>query len=199
MTTRLLRHLFAFSAMLIAFGAPPTYAGSREDAELTRLVDDLDSLAERQIWSGVERRYEQILALDDVQIPMEVHLQAAQAAQASGDMGKVLDRLNRAQSLSETEDITNWIREIEENYGQVELSVAGARSAALSIREMPFAPDQRQQVELAIAAMEADGFFLGMLPSGWYDLEGKAFEVNPGVSTKVDLSLKELRQERRAE
>ncbi len=111
----------------------------------------------------------------------------------------VLDRLNRAAALSETEEIAAWIRDIEENYGQVELMVVGARSAELQAAEMPFVPEQRQQVELAITALASDGFFMGMLPVGLYVLEGKTFEVLAGTSTKVDLSQKELRQERRQE
>lgn len=173
------------------------FAGEREEAELERLTEDLQRFSDRQIWDGVERRYEQILALEGVKIPREVHLQAAHAARSRGDMLATLERLERAEAIESDEEVLGWITEITEIYGRVELMTVPARSVEMTAEVMPFAPDQRKVVEIAITELSDEGVFIGMLPAGKYRLAGKEFEVIPGVSTKVELSAKELRAEKK--
>jgi len=183
--------------LISLLGGAPAWAGTHEEGELARIIDDLESLAERQVWNGVNRRYEQIMALEGVSIPRDIHLTAALAARSLGDMHQTYLRLERAAELQRSEEIDSWMREIQEEYARVELVLEPARSVALEAEVMPFAPDQRQQVERAIAAMKQDGYFLGMLPEGIYFMGGERFEVISGVDTRVDLSLKELRLQKR--
>jgi len=178
---------------LTGLAVAPAWAGTHEQGELARLLDDMESLAERQVWNGVDRRYEQMMELEGVSISREIHLTAAQASRSLGDMHATFERLERAASIKPTEEIEVWMREIQEEYARVELILEPARSVDLEAEVMPFAPAQRQQVELAISAMKQDGYFLGMLPEGAYFMGGERFEVVAGVDTRVDLSLKELR------
>lgn len=175
----------------------PVHAGDRDQAELDRLVEDINRFAERQTWSGVERRYEQLLALDDVEVPRDVHLHAAHAARASGHMDATLDRLQRAAKLKRTDEVDGWILDINENYGRVTLATVPPRSVEMVAELMPLAADQRQAILTGMKALNEDGEFVGMLPAGKYTLAGREFEVVPGVGTTVELSAKELRAERK--
>ena len=170
------------------------FAGSREQAELERYVEDMNALAERQTWSGVERNYAKILELEGVDIPREVHLTAASAARSQGDMAAVLDRLKRAQELKKDEEVGAWINDIQENYAPVELRSVPPRSLALEPEAMPFEPDKRQAVELAALRLNEDGEFVGLLPVGAYTLNGREFEAVAGITTRVELSGRDLKE-----
>ncbi|MCB9764016.1 MAG: hypothetical protein H6739_29870 [Alphaproteobacteria bacterium] len=175
----------------------PALAGEREEAELERLVEDLQRFSERQVWTGVERRYEQILGLGDVQVPREVHLTAAHAARARGDIAATLDRLERANRVERDDEVDAWILEINEQYGRVTLLTVPPRGIDMRAEVMPFEPDKRKVVELAVRELEEEGVFIGMLPAGRYQMGGREFEVIPGVGTTVELSAKELRAEKK--
>lgn len=183
--------------LLCALAGAGAQAGEREQAEAERLIDEINTFAERQAWRGVERSYEELLAMPDVEVPAAVHLTAAQAARSTGDIQGCLDRLLRAQRIERTDELDAWINEINENYGRVELLTVPPRPVELRVGAMPFAPDQRQAVELAIRLLAEEGVFVGMLPVGSYELAGRIFEVTPGVGVQVELSAKELRAERR--
>jgi len=174
--------------MALAFG------GSREDAEMERYVEDMNTLAERQAWPGVERSYEKILELQGVEISREVHLTAASSARALGDMAAVLDRLKRAQTIKPNDEVGAWISSIEEDFAPVELRSVPPRDLTLTPETMPFEPDKRGAVELAGQRLTEDGEFVGLLPVGQYTLQGQEFEVIAGVTTRVELSGRDLKE-----
>ncbi len=191
---------FLALAIFASFVLPTeAQAGTRDEGELARLIDDLESLAERQVWNGVERRYDQIMELEGVDVPREVHLTAAYAARALGQVYETYVRLERVTAIQSSEEIEAWMRDIQEEYARVTLAVEPRRAVELAIETMPFDPDQRQQVETAALAMATEGYFVGMLPEGVYFLGGERFEVIAGVDTTVDLSMKELRLRRKQE
>ncbi len=191
---------FLALAIFASFVLPTeAQAGTRDEAELARLIDDLESLAERQVWNGVERRYDQIMELEGVDVPREVHLTAAYAARALGQVYETYVRLERVTAIQSSEEIEAWMRDIQEEYARVTLAVEPRRAVELAIETRPFDPDQRQQVETAALAMATEGYFVGMLPEGVYFLGGERFEVIAGVDTTVDLSMKELRLRRKQE
>lgn len=168
------------------------FAGAREEAELERYVTDIATLSERQAWDGVERNYEKIMELPGVEIPREVHMNAALAARSTGNMKAVVDRLERAQKIEGEDETAAWLNEINENFGRVTLIVP--KGVVLVPEVMPFAPDQRLQVEAAGKALIDEGTFDGMLPVGKYTLGGVGFEVVAGISAKVELSGRDLRK-----
>jgi hypothetical protein len=189
-----------FLTVALLLGGPAAAGGSYEEGELARMVEDLQRLAEREVWRGVERNYLQILDLEGVEIPAEVHVSAAYAARAGGDMTATLDRLERglaAGLADETIQVEAWVRNIREQYGRVELLITPPKGVELSIDGMPFEPEKRSQVEQAIREMRSTGYFHGLLPAGDYALGGKGFNVVAGVDTRVDLDRKELRAEKR--
>lgn len=191
-----LRMLRLLLVLLLPFAA---IAGEREEAEKERLVEEIKRFSEQQLWQGVERRYEEILALEGVEVPRDVHLKAAYAARAVGDMAATLSRLERAAAIQHTDEVDEWIRAINEEYGRVQLSTEPPRSVELKCDAMPFATDQRKAVEFATEQLSNEGSFVGMLPAGRYTLAGKEFEVIPGTGTLVELSTKELRAAKKRE
>ncbi len=186
-------------ALLIGLLCGPAFAATNDAGALPGLLDEMSSYTERQAWAGVERTYEKMLALEEVEIPREVHLQAAHSARALGRMDLVVRRLERAQEMERTEEETRWLSEINESFAFVELRTVPARSIELVPELMPFQPDARLSVEMAITALAGDGEFIGMLPVGNYSLGGKGFEVIAGITAHVELSTKELKAEKKRE
>ena len=100
--------------------------------------------------------------------------------------------MRRAQKIGAEDDTAAWLNEINENFGRVTLIVP--KGVVLVPEVMPFAPDQRLQVESAGKALIEEGTFDGMLPVGKYTLGGVGFEVVAGISAKVELSGRDLRK-----
>lgn len=170
-----------------------SFAADRAAGELSRLVDEMIVLSERQAWTGVERTYAKILELEEVEVPRDVHISAAHAARSTGDIAEVVARLKRAQAIEREDEETQWLASIDEEYARVELRTVPARSVDLVPALMPFEPDQRLAVERAITSLGDDGEFVGMLPVGKYTLGVTDFEVTAGYTAHIELSGKELK------
>jgi hypothetical protein len=156
-------------------------------AEQDRISDEMRQLSKRGVWSGVERKYEQLGRLG---IPMQAsdHLTAAYAARESGELNKVYERLKAAASVEGTKEIVDWLYDIDHNYGRVTLVADGQRSAKLSVAEMPLDPNQRKAIQAAIDICDKKGRFVGLLPRGRYEFATQAFRVEPGVGVRVEVS-----------
>ncbi len=163
------------------------------EAEHERLSDEMDRLAERNVWAGVERKYRELERLG-VELTEEDYLHGATAARELGDMLSCYRRLKEAARLGGSKEVVDWLWDIDNNYGQVELISVPARSAELSAKEMPFDPNQRKAVEAAIKSAKEDGIFVGMLPKGEYVFAGQPFKIEPGVSVRIEVSPKARRQ-----
>ena len=162
-------------------------------AEHERLTDEMESLVQRQIWSGVERKYQEMVKLN-IELNAVDHLHGAYAAREFGDMAGVYDRLKKAAELDSSKEIVDWLWEIDSNYGQVELLTVPNRTAALSTEEMPFDTCQRKSVEIAIEAAEQHGHFTGLIPKGTYNFAGQPFMIEPGLSVRIEVSPRVRRQ-----
>ncbi len=183
--------LLVLVGLLVLPGAAS--AKDLSQAESDRLSDELDKLANRQVWSGVERKYRE---LERLGVPMrfEDHVHGATAAREAGDVGRCYERLRLAAAIKPTKDVLNWLWEIDNNYGQVQLVTVPARGAELTAAEMPFDPNQRKAVEAAVESAQADGIFVGLLPSGSYTFATQTFQVQPGLAVRIEVSPKMRRQ-----
>lgn len=173
--------------------ATPVLAKDMTQAEYERLAGEMDKLANRQVWSGVERKY---LELETLGIPLrfEDYIHGATAARESGDVARCYERLRLAAALKPTKDVLNWLWEIDNKYGQVQLVTVPPRGAELVATEMPFDPNQRKAVEAAIESAKADGIFVGLLPSGEYTFATQSFQVQPGLAVRIEVSPRMRRQ-----
>ncbi len=164
-----------------------SWAGEREEAELQRLVEDMNSMAEQSQWAGAERAYQRMLELEDASIPFEAHYIAAQSARTTGDMALVLERLELAARIKRPPGLNEWIEEVEGSYGRVEISCASRRHPELKPLIPSFNPDKRKQIEFARAAIQESCSFKGLLPGGKYTLGKLNLEVVPGMTIRLDL------------
>jgi hypothetical protein len=156
---------------------------SRARSEYVRLREELDKLAKRNAWSGVERTFREMLAtgvapsFDDLKT-------GAHAAQALGDLGTAHDRLERAHSIKESKDVLDWMWNIRKTYGAVELAGDVGR-VELEAATMPFDPIQAKAVRFAIEQIGETGRFDGLLPKGTYTFGEVEFEVASFIDTRM--------------
>ncbi len=169
------------------------HVNAAEQAEINRLSDEIRVLARRQVWSGVERKYKQVGALDGT-VKSDVHLTAAYSARETGDLLEVYERLLRAAAGKANKAVVDWLWDLDHNYGRVTLVADRRRTAKLSMRDMPLDPNRRTAVEAAILACKDEGKFNGLLPRGEYEFDGQEFKVEPGITVRVEVSPKMRRQ-----
>ena len=170
-------------APLAVTASAPAHAGEVEEAEHLRLQEEMQKLASRSAWGGVESAYQDLLVLatQGEALTFEDHEIGAQAAQALGDMGACENRLRAAMRIKDTPELLSWIENIEQVYAPVALSwEKGADATALSIGSMPFAPEQRNAVEMAQKKLVEEKKFEGLLPLGDYTFGSEKFSIDPG-------------------
>jgi len=180
--------------LVAALLTPP--ASATDDvaaAEHDRVADEMERLAERKIWTGVERKFAELEELD-APLTLDDLLIGAHAARELGDVASAYTRLKAAAKIKGTKEIGDWLWDIDNNYGHVDLVAVPARSAALGAMQMPFDPNQRRAVDAAVKSAKQDGAFRGLLPKGMYDFAGQKFEVVPGISVKIEVSPRMRRQ-----
>jgi hypothetical protein len=185
-----LRSLFFALAVVCA---APARADDVNSAEHDRIADEMSKLAQRQIWPGVERKYQELLKLGTA-LNLQDHIHGAMAAREAGDVLAAYDRLKEAVKIKATREVVDWLWDIDNNYGLVELVSVPARSAALDAGELPFDPNHRRAVEAAIEVARKDGVFIGMLPRGEYTFAGQKFSVTPGLAVRIEVSPRMRRQ-----
>lgn len=180
-------------ALTLALSASPAQAKDETQAEHDRLSGEIDKLASRLVWSGVERKYRELERLG-VEPGFDDLMHGATAARELGDVERCYQRLKGAAKLNSTKDVLNWLWEIDSNYGHVELLTVPSRAAELEVAEMPFDPNQRKAVEFAMAGTRQDGIFVGMLPKGVYTFATQGFQVEPGLAVRIEVSPRVRRQ-----
>lgn len=162
----------------------PTAASAQNSAEAQRLRDEMEKLAKKNAWPGVERTYQKLIALKGITPTGDDHYHGAQAARATGDVAAVLDRLKKAKAAGHA-NVADWIGDIERNYGQVQIKKQKKSNRELKPAAMPFAPDQRSAIEFAAARIAKKGKFEGWLPKGDYTLGDQKFTVKPGGGKQI--------------
>ncbi|TNE92298.1 MAG: hypothetical protein EP330_02225 [Deltaproteobacteria bacterium] len=180
------------AALVVALAAPTAaLAQSADQAEAYRLEQEIKRLADRNAWAGVERAYEDLVKLD-AQVSVEIHNIGAQSARFLGKTYEVYSRLERALAIEQDEQNASDLAGIDAQYGRVRIKGDPRRRPELIRAQMPFLPDQRKSVEWAQRVVAETGSFEGMLPSGDYEIAGKAFTVAPGAEWQdVNVSRKE--------
>jgi len=145
-------------------------------AESVRLSQELQSLAARNHWDGVERTYQQAVDLG-AKLTFEDHMLGVQAAYSRGDIAAARDRLFAANTVRAGEpEVIEGLWEIDTTYARVRLFAdPGTR---LDPAEMPFNQHHVRAIGAARAALEHTGSFDGYLPEGDYTLGSTRFSVS---------------------
>lgn len=178
-----------FALYLAASLASSAWADERSEAEHLRLSGELDQLSQRQLWQGVDRKFAELEKLG-VEMTYDDLLHGAYAARSLGNMSDAYSRLKRASKLDASKEVIDWLYAIDMNYGSVDLLRTPKKGDMLTIGEMPFDPDQRAAVERAISVVGDTGLYSGLLPRGSYVFCGQAFEVQPGLAVRIEVSPK---------
>jgi len=176
---------------LFCLGFAPAHAGGEgEDAERYRLQAEMDRLARRNVWKGVERTYAELVELGGL-TPSD-HMLGAQASQSRGEMLQAMQRFEAAVQVGEAaqaesdtpaEDspLVEAKRTLEvfvSRYGKVDISVDKSRiSMLVRIDGMPFSAQERESIVYARDHLVKDRSFQGLLPIGTYMIDGERFEI----------------------
>ena len=179
---RLQRRRIFLSCFLAAlcFALPQDAMASCDASEQFRVGEEMNKLASRNAWSGVERNFEKLEGLSGCTISFDQYFLGSQAARYLGKTWEMYQRLEKARELNPQEDIISSIGGIEAAYGRIRLSGNPRRPPELARAAMPFAPDQKKSIEWAQLVMTETGKFEGMLPAGEYTLGGVPFTVEAG-------------------
>ncbi len=134
--------------------------------EYQRLSQELEKLASRNAWAGVERTYAALLATG-VEPSFEDYLAGAHSARAIGDVASARTRLIAANAKREDRAVVDWLWDIDSHYNRV-LLACDIGKVELQPEAVPFDPNQRKAVEFAQKEILEKGFFDGFLPQGRY-------------------------------
>lgn len=157
------------------------------EAEHIRLSEDIEQLANRQLWPGAEKKFAELERLG-VEMTYADLWNGALAARSLGNAEAAYNRLKVAAKVKGTKEVINWLVTIDANYGLVELIATPPRGIVLDLAEMPFDPDQRIAVDAAKEHVRKEGGFKGLLPRGNYVFAGQPFKVEPGLSLRIEVS-----------
>ncbi|TVQ91057.1 MAG: hypothetical protein EA397_11215 [Deltaproteobacteria bacterium] len=173
----------------------PSRAQAQDNrAERLRISEEMKKLAQRNAWSGVERKYAELRALR-MDLPADDHLTGAQSARFLGKTFEVYNRLSRAYQITEDSDTFQEMQTIDAQYGRIELKGSERFLPRIEPKVMPFAPDARKSIEWANEVLTNTGSFKGMLPAGEYRVACQEFTVAPGPNFLVDDIIKPKKRE----
>ncbi|MCB9778014.1 MAG: hypothetical protein H6742_05580 [Alphaproteobacteria bacterium] len=187
------RALLLSACLVLAAASGVAQAKDIDQAEHERLSGEIESLAGRGIWEGVERKFRDLERLEtDLTFDDLVH--GATAARELGDVSHCYDRLRRALKVKASRDLVDWMWDIDTHYGRVELLTVPNRGTELTVDKAPLDPNQRKAIEAAQESARRDGIFVGMLPAGTYSFSTQRFSVEPGVDVRIEVSPRVRRQ-----
>jgi hypothetical protein len=172
---------------ILCFSLPALAEDQAAAAEYRRISAEMERLGKRNAWTGVDKRFREVELLD-AEISMEHYLLGAQAAQELGNMLEVNHRLRSAAEIKRSRQVTEWLAEVEQNYGRVTLRATTKGSAELKPVEMPIDPVQRNSINVASKRLANERVFDGLLPQGEYTFIDHSFSVDPGISVNLEMS-----------
>jgi hypothetical protein len=157
-------------------------------AEYERLTQELEVLASKNAWSGVERTFQELLATG---VPPSAAdwLRGAESARVVGDIGTVYLRVREARKVEpDNRMIVEWLYAMDQQFGQVVLACDLGSLIQLRCDAMPFDPEAQRAIRFAQQQIRDTCWFDGRLPEGNYRFYEKEIQVVPQVQTvRLDL------------
>jgi hypothetical protein len=174
---------------LLGPGLPSSaFAGSAK-AELQQLDEDVRVLVNKNAWSGVERIYVQMAALEarGAKLTWEYHKWGALAAQSRGDVLATWHRLRAAEAVESHEETLVWLATLEATHGRavVELSPLVFGEVALEPASPVVDPAAQKTIAQASASLTQTRTFDGLLPLGQYRVGNVGFGIDGGPMVRV--------------
>lgn len=191
-----IRDQFMSLLLYLLLSIAPAFSADYSEAEHVRISSDIQQMASHQLWEGVEKKFQELVAMEAAAgqsiMTFDDLLAGAYAARARGRMLDARERLSRAAKLDgpleRSKEVADWLDSIRSNFGQVRLLAHNARNVPLTVDVMPLDPDQRLAVETAVAMVQRTGAYQGLLPKGNYSFAGHAFKVEPGIAVSIEAS-----------
>ena len=178
MATLTLRSLvLSLGCLMMMFGGI-AQAKTSNEAEAQRLESEMNKLAQRNAWTGVDRTYKKLLKLKKVTIRPESHVLGGTAAKTAGDIGAAMTRFKAAGNAGSSE--LTWLKGA---FGQVKIKKH--KGDTLTPASMPFDPVKRRVIDAAAKRIKAKGKYKGWLTVGPYTLGDASFTVAANKTTKV--------------
>ena len=173
---------------LLALAPAALAAADADDAERDRIRAEMNVLAGRHQWNGVEQLYGQLLTLAarGVAIDPATHMLGVQAARTDGRMNDVLDRLERAIAAGDRTAAGHRMTLLAE-YGRVQIELAARPAGEWSFEQVPtpFDPTARAAIEHADQELHERKRFAGLLPAGTYRLGEQRVRVPAGENETI--------------
>lgn len=167
------------SLLALALTAPSAWAC--DTGERLRLSDEIKRLQQKNVFPGVERKFNE---LEDIgcyeELTPEILMAGGRAARELGKTFEMFSRFSDANAKEENGEATENMQGILNTYGRVDIKGSARKRAALVREQMPFPPDQRKSIAYAQSVMEGRGSFRGMLPVGEYQVADQTFTVEAG-------------------
>jgi hypothetical protein len=152
----------------------PAISGSVDEAEYIRLQSEMQMMADRKAWAGVETAYRRCVALK-LALSFNDHLLGAYASQAKGDIAATRARLWAAHQLEEDKTVIDWMWSIDTSFAVVTLRADPAD--ALSYHGNTFHPHMARILKVAQQLLTQGLPFEGYLLPGPYALGEIQFEL----------------------
>ena len=175
--------LFIVIAVSLGLSIPAMAGRTAEEAEVLRLITEMNKFAARNAWSGASRTYNSLLLVPGAEIDMETHLLGVQAAKSDGDVVATWRRVKHILTLAPlNEDLIMQMAQLEANYGPVNLKMHNRFDGdpTLKGQDLGFNPEYSAVFEYAKDAILKQGVYVGPLPLGRYDLGHEHFEIIGG-------------------
>ncbi|MCB9685220.1 MAG: hypothetical protein H6738_06635 [Alphaproteobacteria bacterium] len=184
----------------LAGPAAPVVEPEPDPAEYRRLSVELEALAARNAWAGVERTFQELLATG-VEPSYGDWMRGAESARLSGDIQEVYLRLMSAKDRSDdNRTAVDWLWDLDHRYGTVFLACDAGSNIVLEAEQIPFDPDQARAIAFAQERVRTSCLYQGRLPGGVYHFYTHTIEVEPLLqSTYVDLRGTSIPRSRRRE
>ncbi|MFK7931006.1 MAG: hypothetical protein AB8H79_22665 [Myxococcota bacterium] len=152
-------------------------AGNKGEAD--RLTHELNRLAEKGAWKGVERTYIKLLA-ESKNLPAAAHITGANAAQQLGDATNASRRYLKAERV-EPGSVGNSLNQYRTAYGRLHVRRVEATCIRLSPVERPFDPTHGSAIDFADKQLSELGTFNGLVPAGAYTIGPHEVTIVPGT------------------
>jgi hypothetical protein len=155
--------------------------------EYNRLSQELERLASKNAWAGVERTF-QLLVETGVEPSFDDWVRGADAARARGDLAAAHSRLTAANAIREDRTVLEGLWDIDSRYGRVSLLCDADSYIELEPEHIAMDPDLLRSIEFAKARIHDGCRFVGLLPVGTYRFLDELVVVDPRVPpVQVDL------------
>jgi hypothetical protein len=180
-------------SVLLLLAVAPAWAGknSEVEAEARRLVGESEKLAQKGAWSGVERTYVKLVALErkGATISHETHVLGAHAAQNRGDPLTTWDRLNAALAVEMRLETLTWKADLEATYSRFEVEVAPGYQGSLEVTSLEplFDPVHQKVLTTFQERLQEQHYADVLLPLGRYQLGDVVLESYGGETQHVSV------------